>query len=663
MTFWAENGYEAHLVMRETPEHGMGIRYNATDNKLYFDRYAASTTPSTVMTILRDSEQIGIGTTSPTAQLHTTGTVRFANYTDGFLQVDGSGNLSVGNGSDLFTAGDGLSWNSNTLNSNWKTSGNNIYSANTGNVGIGTASPTNKLELVEGIFHIEKTDFGFITMKRPGFGSETEWLISPSSNFFSIFSDDALRIRAENVDKFAFGADGNFGATGTGYFQNNLYVNNNVGINRTNPAQKLDVLGTIRSSDPSYSTSRWIDIYSNAAQVIETTNDLYIGTTNTSSIHLQPGRLGTGEGHVHIRNSTGTNWASFDGTNERLGVGTNSPTYKLHVTTSSSDDNYVGYFNRPSGNYGTGRATIYGYRYGASGEANGGSAYSTYNSDNAIQGYSYYGNNYSFGVAGFNYNDYTRCGGTIGANSGGTYWGSLGYKNSASNTYGAYWTNSGSGSGFNTAGNAYAGIGAGGVGDMLGFWSKGNVMGQIVAGELFSSYNLGNTYTAGTQVEIIDTGNEKVPAYSVTSREMKVYDNGFAQISGHEIFVPFDQNFTVMIKNERPVVTITPIGQNADLFIKSITTDGFTVACDTHQSIEFSWISVGTRVDNEKIARLPEDLKNTKFDENLKEFMFNENNHERNAKAMWWDGNNIHFGILPNYLNKTEPKHKEKEVH
>ncbi len=39
--------------------------------------------------------RIGIGTTSPTAQLHTTGTVRFENFGAGALQTDANGNLSV----------------------------------------------------------------------------------------------------------------------------------------------------------------------------------------------------------------------------------------------------------------------------------------------------------------------------------------------------------------------------------------------------------------------------------------------------------------------------------------------------------------------------------------------------------------------------------------
>ncbi len=196
-----------------------------------------------------DNGNVGIGTTSPAAQLHTTGSICFANFSDGFLQVDASGNVSTGSGSDLFTAGDGLSWDGNTLNSTWKESGGDIYNGNSGNVGIGTNSPGNKLELVDGTFHIEKSDFGFITMNRPGFGDETDWLISPSSNFFSIFSDDALRIRADGTDTYAFGANGDFGATGSGYFQNNLYVDEKVGIGTTSPSKTLEVDGGLQANN------------------------------------------------------------------------------------------------------------------------------------------------------------------------------------------------------------------------------------------------------------------------------------------------------------------------------------------------------------------------------------------------------------------------------
>ena len=72
---------------------------------------------------------------------------------------------------------------------------------------------------------------------------------------------------------------------------------------------------------------------------------------------------------------------------------------------------------------------------------------------------------------------------------------------------------------------------------------------------------------------------QKIPAYSVTSTELKVYDNGFATLNGNETQIYFTANFINMIDNQRPVVTITPIGKFSiyKIYIK----DGFIVACDT----------------------------------------------------------------------------------
>lgn len=88
----------------------------------------------------------GIGVTIPTAQLHTSGTVRFANYSNGFLKVDGNGNLGTSAANQLFTAGNGLSWSGSTLNSVWTQSGTKIY-YNTGNVGIGVTNPQSNLHV------------------------------------------------------------------------------------------------------------------------------------------------------------------------------------------------------------------------------------------------------------------------------------------------------------------------------------------------------------------------------------------------------------------------------------------------------------------------------------------------------------------------------------
>ncbi len=366
--------------------------------------------------------------------------------------------------------------------------------------------------------------------------------------------------------------------------------------------------------------------------------------------------------------------------NGNVGIGTTSPSAKLHVVSTATQN--LAYFYQTLNNYmyikdtsatellyaykqqltskGDGQSTIYGYRTRNS--QNDGTAYGVYTSNGAVKGYNLWGDLYSYGVGGFNYNDYTRCGGVLGAKNDGSYWASLGYKNSGDNTYGAYWTSSGPGTGYSATGSAMAGVGAGGYGDMLGLWSRGEVMGAIFSGELFSTYNLGNTYTSGTQVELVKTNNEKTPAYTMTSTKVKIYADGLGYLSGTEIFISYDNNFKKLLGDTTPIITITPIGKSANLYIKSIDKDGFIVACDTPQDIQFSWIAVGTRIDNKEVQRVPEELTDINFDNNLVDFMFNENIKERSAKAMWWDGSKIQFGKLPEFFQQADREAKQAEL-
>ncbi|MBI2968070.1 MAG: shufflon system plasmid conjugative transfer pilus tip adhesin PilV [Bacteroidetes bacterium] len=111
-------------------------------------------------------------------------------------------------------------------------------------------------------------------------------------------------------------------------------------------------------------------------------------------------------------------------------------------------------------------------------------------------------------------------------------------------------------------------------------------------------------------------------------------DFGVAQMNGNEVVVSFSEDFTKKIssQNNLPVVTVTPSGANASLYISDVTPSGFKVTNSTiNQSpVTFNWIAMakvttGTFIDNNRTStqippgilnqiKVPEDIKRQTHD-------------------------------------------------
>lgn len=305
---------------------------------------------------------------------------------------------------------------------------------------------------------------------------------------------------------------------------------------------------------------------------------------------------------------------------------------------------------------GDGQATIYGYRTRDS--QNDGTNYGVGFTNSATAGYNFWGDVYTFGIAGHSYNDYTRTGGVLGANVTGTYWGSLGYKNSGSATYGVYGSAGyASGAGF-LPNTEVSGIGGGFYG-VIGSASKGSVIGQLNSGDLFSSYNSGNVYTLGKNIELVETSNNaKTPVYAVTSIESTIYAKGSAQLVNGQAYVPFNDSYKALL-GENPEVTVTPKGNCNGVYIASIDKNGFTIKemNNGSSSVAISWISVGNRIDN-RLDKATQMVSDSNFDRNVQQVLFNDGNKDGKASGIWWDGTAIKFGEMPASLAKVVRKDK-----
>jgi hypothetical protein len=302
---------------------------------------------------------------------------------------------------------------------------------------------------------------------------------------------------------------------------------------------------------------------------------------------------------------------------------------------------------------GDGQCSIFGYRTRDS--QNDGTGYSQVATNRASGGFNFWGDVYTFGDASHNYNDYTRCGGSLGAEVGGAYWGSLGYKNSGSTTFGVYGSNAyGNGGGFLPSTEKF-GVGGGFFGGITGTMSKGELIGTLNSGDLFATYNSGNTYTLGKNVELVETINsQKTPVYSVTSTDATIYTKGKSLLNNGSVYILFDDKFKALA-GEEPVVTITPNGLCNGVYIESIDQDGFTVRelGNGNSTVAISWIAVANRIDN-KIEEATQMVSAPDFDRNLQQVLFNDGNTEGKASAIWWDGSEIRFGELPKHLSTVK---------
>jgi hypothetical protein len=223
-----------------------------------------STESGANLLVLNNDGNIGIGTTNPQAKLHVEGQVKIAGGSPGagkVLTSDASGLASWEEAAGGGGGDDG----------DWVVNGNEIYTALPGNVGIGTSSPGRPLHLFR---HSQ------VTLKlESGTTSPNGFLIQRAG------VDTWIGNEHPSGHIYFYTANG---ATGrTMVFEDT----GNLGIGTTEPAEKLDVAGTVTAESYAGNTGPVILETSGAERMrINPNGYVGIGTPDpTREFHLHKG--------------------------------------------------------------------------------------------------------------------------------------------------------------------------------------------------------------------------------------------------------------------------------------------------------------------------------------------------------------------------------------
>lgn len=420
--------------------------------------------------------RVGIGTDSPLEKLHVDGYAYLSNTTDyPFIRFNNT--IAGGNSGLQFKEnGSNKAWiyYNGTYNSLFLNADNtggfspDLVIKNGGNVGLGTPEPSANLHVVKNLpkytalFGDDIHSYNGATTLAIGDNSGTALLYVGQSSLnkgFLLWNYDPTPANAQFW-------------VGTYNGSNPLVlqpVGGKVGVGTSAPEANIHVAEGVSSYTGLFGTqiSSWTSSTNVSIGDDDGPSILYIGqsdaykgylywstnTTTPSAAYFTLGAFG-GYNPLILQESGGN-----------VGIGTTSPGAKLDVKYNNYNISQLGYsatrnsyFYHYEPNAEDGQTALYAFRDRLT--QNDGTGYSLSVNNAAISAYSYWGDLYSFGMSGFNYNDFTRCGGMMGGQASGFYWGSLGYKNSSNTGYGGYFTSSANGGGKSPV-QADTGIGIG----------------------------------------------------------------------------------------------------------------------------------------------------------------------------------------------------------
>ena len=297
-----------------------------------------------VMSMLNNGN-VGIGTSDPGSKLEITGTNPFLRINNDSTSDSGI-KISYGNSNThglhlLYNPGSAVSYIDNT----YPTSSGQVYGdmyfrqnaggtmtprivikAESGNVGIGVTSPTYNLEVSgSGYISGSLTVAGTITAQKLNVQQITSSVVYSSGS--NIFGNSLA-----NTQTFT----GSIQATGSSH-----YLLGDVGIGTTSPDAKLAIsvtpsaawMNLINGNETAFRLTTYNNGTNNGSSTYAFKHGLYYNSTENAAVTFYRGDSSVG-GFLAFTTNNGAERMRID-TNGNVGIGTTSPSYKLHVDSNT----------------------------------------------------------------------------------------------------------------------------------------------------------------------------------------------------------------------------------------------------------------------------------------------------------------------------------------